>query len=103
MPSFKTAYLIHGDDHGRIGERRARLRALAEGSGGAGSLEVLENATPLDAARALVQHVGERQQRLLRELEKLCLESRGVQSHLNGLQIAKVIVVPDKLVNVVVR
>jgi leucyl-tRNA synthetase len=37
------------------------------------------------------------------ELEKLCLEARGVQSHLNGLQIAKVIVVPDKLVNVVVR
>jgi leucyl-tRNA synthetase len=37
------------------------------------------------------------------ELEKLCLESRGVQSYLNGLQIAKVIVVPDKLVNVVVR
>ena len=50
MPSFKTAYLIHGDDHGRIGERRARLRALAEASGGAGALEVLENATPLDAA-----------------------------------------------------
>jgi len=37
------------------------------------------------------------------ELERLCLESRGVQSHLDGLQIAKVIVVPDKLVNVVVR
>ena len=37
------------------------------------------------------------------ELEKLCLESRGVQSHLNGQEIAKVIVVPDKLVNVVVR
>jgi leucyl-tRNA synthetase len=37
------------------------------------------------------------------ELERLCLESRGVQTHLNGLQIAKVIVVPDKLVNVVVR
>jgi leucyl-tRNA synthetase len=37
------------------------------------------------------------------ELEKLCLESRGVQSHLNGLEIAKVVVVPDKLVNVVVR
>jgi leucyl-tRNA synthetase len=37
------------------------------------------------------------------ELERLCLESRGVQSHLNGLQISKVIVVPDKLVNVVVR
>ena len=37
------------------------------------------------------------------ELERLCLETRGVQSHLNGLEIAKVIVVPDKLVNVVVR
>jgi leucyl-tRNA synthetase len=36
------------------------------------------------------------------ELEKLCLEARGVQSHLNGQQIAKVIVVPDKLVNVVI-
>ena len=28
--AFKSAYLIHGDDHGRIGERRARLKALAE-------------------------------------------------------------------------
>jgi leucyl-tRNA synthetase len=37
------------------------------------------------------------------ELERLCLESRGVQSHLDGLEIAKVVVVPDKLVNVVVR
>jgi DNA polymerase-3 subunit delta len=53
VPSFKSAYLIHGDDHGRIGERRARLRALAEDSGGAASLEVLEGATPLDAAVVL--------------------------------------------------
>ena len=30
MPTFKAAYLIHGDDHGRIAERRARLRGLAE-------------------------------------------------------------------------
>ncbi|HSC04042.1 MAG TPA: leucine--tRNA ligase, partial [Solirubrobacteraceae bacterium] len=37
------------------------------------------------------------------ELERLCLETRGVKQHLDGLQIAKVIVVPDKLVNVVVR
>ncbi|HUJ34139.1 MAG TPA: leucine--tRNA ligase [Solirubrobacteraceae bacterium] len=37
------------------------------------------------------------------ELEKLCLESRGVKAHLDGHEIAKVIVVPDKLVNVVVR
>jgi leucyl-tRNA synthetase len=37
------------------------------------------------------------------ELERLCLETRGVKAHLDGLEIAKVIVVPDKLVNVVVR
>jgi leucyl-tRNA synthetase len=37
------------------------------------------------------------------ELEKLCLESRGVKAHVDGHEIAKVIVVPDKLVNVVVR
>src|SRR5205085_4552841 len=37
------------------------------------------------------------------ELERLCLEARGVQSHADGHEIAKVIVVPDKLVNVVVR
>ena len=37
------------------------------------------------------------------ELERLCLESRGIKAHLDGHEIAKVIVVPDKLVNVVVR
>ncbi|HZU59851.1 MAG TPA: leucine--tRNA ligase [Solirubrobacteraceae bacterium] len=37
------------------------------------------------------------------ELERLCLETRGVKAHVDGLQIAKVVVVPDKLVNVVVR
>jgi leucyl-tRNA synthetase len=37
------------------------------------------------------------------ELERLCLESRGVKAHLDGHEVAKVIVVPDKLVNVVVR
>jgi leucyl-tRNA synthetase len=37
------------------------------------------------------------------ELERLCLESRGVKVHLDGHEIAKVVVVPDKLVNVVVR
>jgi leucyl-tRNA synthetase len=37
------------------------------------------------------------------ELERLCLESRGVQNHLDGQEVAKVIVVPDKLVNIVVR
>jgi DNA polymerase-3 subunit delta len=183
LPAFKPAYLIHGDDHGRIAERRARLRALAEEASGAQGIEVFEGdaATPeaiaaalsamtfaigrrfivvdgverwkdrelepleaalaamapdttvaffaredsrtkvskrlhdaihnaggdvsaeesvkpwelpkwvraqakelgveldSDAARALVQHVGERQQRLLRELEKLALWSSGDQ------------------------
>jgi DNA polymerase-3 subunit delta len=42
VPTFKPAYLIHGDDHGRIGERRARLRALAEAQGGAQGVELFE-------------------------------------------------------------
>ncbi len=37
------------------------------------------------------------------ELERLCRETRGVKAHVDGLEIAKVIVVPDKLVNLVVR
>ena len=41
-PAFKPAYLIHGDDHGRVAERRARLRALAEGESGVGGVEVFE-------------------------------------------------------------
>lgn len=48
MPAFKPAYLIHGDDHGRISERRARLRALAEKESGAQGIEVFEG----DAASA---------------------------------------------------
>ena len=55
MPSFKPAYLIHGDDHGRIGERRARLRAMAEAESGASGVELLEGdaATPDAVAGAL--------------------------------------------------
>ncbi len=190
MSAFKPAYLIHGDDHGRIAERRARLRALAEQQSGAQGVEVIEGeqATPdavasalsaltfalgrrfivvdgaerfkereledleralgnippdttiaffaredsrtkaparlhdavrkasgdisaengvkpwelpkwvlararelgleldADAARALVAHVGERQQRLLRELEKLALEF-GVGAHIGAQQV----------------
>ncbi len=37
------------------------------------------------------------------ELEKLALTSPGVMQHLNGHEVVKVVVVPDKLVNVVVR
>lgn len=55
MPGFKPAYLIHGDDHGRVGERRSRLRALAETESGSGGLEQLEGdgATPSAVALAL--------------------------------------------------
>ena len=42
MPELKPAYLIHGDDHGRIGERRAALRALAERESGASGVEYFE-------------------------------------------------------------
>ena len=45
MPAWKPAFLIHGDDHGRIAERRANLRALAEAESGANSVEVFENET----------------------------------------------------------
>jgi DNA polymerase-3 subunit delta len=55
MPSFKSAYLVFGDDHGRIAERRARLRALAEAESGAGGVEVFEGeaATPETVSMAL--------------------------------------------------
>ena len=54
-PAWKPAYLIHGDDHGRLAERRARLRALAEHESGANGAELLEGdaATPEGAAAAL--------------------------------------------------
>ena len=42
MAAFKPAYLIHGDDHGRIGERRSRLRAMAEAESGSSGVEVFE-------------------------------------------------------------
>jgi DNA polymerase III subunit delta len=55
VPSFKPAYLIHGDDHGRIAERRRRLRALAESESGTQGLELFEGdaATPDAIAGAL--------------------------------------------------
>jgi DNA polymerase-3 subunit delta len=55
VPSFRAAYLIHGDDHGRIGERRARLRAMAEAESGAGGVELFEGdaCTPEAIAIAL--------------------------------------------------
>jgi leucyl-tRNA synthetase len=37
------------------------------------------------------------------ELERLCLATRGVKAQLDGREVTKVVVVPNKLVNVVVR
>jgi leucyl-tRNA synthetase len=37
------------------------------------------------------------------ELERLALAARGVDAHVNGREVAKLVVVPDKLVNVVLR
>ncbi len=55
MPELRSAYLIHGDDHGALAERRARLRALAESADGPGAVEVLEGdaASPAAVAGAL--------------------------------------------------
>lgn len=55
MADLKPAYLIHGDDHGRVAERRAGLRAMAEATSGASGLETLEGdeATAEHAAGAL--------------------------------------------------
>src|SRR5215218_8968651 len=55
VATFKPAYLIHGDDHGRISERRARLRAIAEAESGTNGVEVFEGdaATPEAVALAL--------------------------------------------------
>lgn len=55
MPTFKPAYLVHGDDHAKIAQRRANLRALAEREGGISGAELFEgdDATPERVALAL--------------------------------------------------
>jgi DNA polymerase III subunit delta len=55
MADLKPAYLIHGDDHGAVAERRAGLRALAEREGRAEGVEALDGelATPAGVAGAL--------------------------------------------------
>jgi DNA polymerase-3 subunit delta len=55
VPTFKSAYLVHGDDHARIAERRARLRLLAEQEGGISGAELFEGeeSTPENVALAL--------------------------------------------------
>ena len=53
MPELHPLYLVHGDDHAGITERRTRLRTLVEGDGG--GVELLEGdaATPAAVAQAL--------------------------------------------------
>jgi DNA polymerase III subunit delta len=56
MAELKPAYLIHGDDHGAVAERRTGLRGLVEQQeGGSASIELLEGeaATPAGVADAL--------------------------------------------------
>lgn len=55
MAELKPAYLIHGDDHGGVAERRASLIALAQQQGDASSVEILSGdaATPEGIAGAL--------------------------------------------------
>ena len=55
MASFQSAYLIHGDDHGRVAERRGKLAALAEAEGGAGGIEQFDASScdPATIAAAL--------------------------------------------------
>jgi DNA polymerase-3 subunit delta len=52
MADLKPVYLVHGDDHGAIAERRAGLRALGEGEG---NVELLEGdaGSPEQVALAL--------------------------------------------------
>jgi DNA polymerase-3 subunit delta len=54
VPDLKPVYLIHGDDHGAVAERRAGLRALGEADVD-GSVEVLEGeaGSPEQVALAL--------------------------------------------------
>lgn len=55
MSKLGPAYLIHGDDHGAVAERRANLRALADNEGDASAIECLEGerGTPEGVAQAL--------------------------------------------------
>jgi DNA polymerase-3 subunit delta len=55
VAAWKPAYLIHGDAHGRIAERRGKLRTLAERESGVEAVEVLEGdaASPEAVAGAL--------------------------------------------------
>lgn len=53
MAVWKPAYLLCGDDIGRIAERRARVRTRAEAEQDAGAIEVVDSGDPREAAAVL--------------------------------------------------
>jgi DNA polymerase-3 subunit delta len=55
LAALKPAYLIHGDDHGAIAQRRANLKALGEQTAGASGVQVLTGdlSSPAGVAQAL--------------------------------------------------
>jgi DNA polymerase-3 subunit delta len=67
VPALKPAYLIHGDDHGAVAERHARLHALARSGGDAAGVELPtgEDATPAGVARALATMTFALEQRVI--------------------------------------
>jgi len=86
--ALKPAYLIHGNDHGALAERHARLRRLGEsGEAGAGGVELLEGeaATPPSVAgtlRAMTFPLGRRVV-IVSGAERY--RDADVQAHLSGL------------------
>lgn len=86
--ALKPTYLIHGDDHGALAERHARLRRLGESSeAGAGGVELLEGeaATPANVAvtlRAMTFALGRRVV-IVSGAERY--RDADVQAHLSGL------------------
>ena len=54
-PQFEPAYLVHGDDHGRVAERRGRLASLAAEVSGAQGVEAFDasQSLPGEVASAL--------------------------------------------------
>jgi DNA polymerase-3 subunit delta len=65
MSRLGPCYLIHGDDHGAVAERRSRLRALAHADGDGAGIESLEGESGMPAAvasalRVMTMVVGRR-------------------------------------------
>jgi DNA polymerase III subunit delta len=87
VPTFKSAYLVHGDDHARIAERRANLRALAEREGGISGAELFEGdeSTPENVALALSAMTFATGRRFLIVDGVERWKDRDVEAHLDAL------------------